>query len=82
MKISEELREILQSKAEQIERIEVTYPNGGIASGPIKKLKLNPLKIVITKVDASGKPSGKHRIMFEHTTALSIRFSDGRIQNF
>lgn len=82
MKISEELQEILQSKAEQIDRIEVIYPNGGIASGPLRKLKLNPVRIVITKMDASGKTSGKHRIIFDHAKNMKIHFKDGTQVNF
>jgi len=82
MEVTPEIEKIFASGAEGITQLELTYKNGGMVIGSIKKLRLSPLRlrplrIVIQKSDPAKGERAKHKVVFEHVTLMRISFRDG-----
>jgi len=82
MELSPEILQIFEADSERIERLELTYKNGGRVLGTIRKLKLSPLRIVVQKSQPSRGERPRHRVVFDHLTGLKIVFNDGSEKDF
>ena len=76
MEITSELEELFETGHEKIERIEVTYQNGGKVIGKAKSITLNPLALVIQKSELKRREKPKHLVVFEHVTNIEITLTD------
>ena len=77
MEITPETEKIFASDSERISQLELTYKNGGMVIGTIRRLRLRPLRIVIQKSDPAKGERPKHKVVFEHVIRLRIIFQDG-----
>ena len=77
MEVSPEIEKIFASDSERISQLELTYKNGGMVLGTIRRLRLRPLRIVIQKSDPAKGERPKHKVVFEHVILMKIDFRDG-----
>ena len=77
MEVTPEIEKIFASGAEGITQLELTYKNGGMVIGTIRRLRLLPLRIVVQKSDPAKGERAKHKVVFEHVTLMRISFRDG-----
>ena len=80
MEITPELSMLFGSELDQVESVEITYQNGGKVIGTVKKVRQNPLKVVIQKSQAERGERPKHKVVFDHVTQLQVIFRDGTIK--
>ncbi len=81
MIITPEIESIV-SDPDRISELDFTYQNGGKVKGKIRKLKYDPLRLVIQKSSPNMGERPKHRVVFDHVTHLRVTFNDGSEQNF
>ena len=77
MELTPEIEKIFASDSERISLLELTYKNGGMVIGSIRKLRLSPLRLVIQKSDPSKGERARHKVVFEHVTQMKVGFQDG-----
>ena len=82
MELTPEIEKIFASDSERISLLELTYKNGGMVIGTIRKLRLSPLRlrplrIVIQKSAPEKGERPRHKVVFEHVSLMRISFRDG-----
>lgn len=82
MIVSTEMRGMIESEFDSIEKFEITYKNGGKVTGIAKKIKFSPLKITILKDPLPKGESAKHKVVFDHVIRFSLHFKDGTSKSF
>jgi len=79
MKITSEIEDILRREADNIQEVELTYLNGGIARGSIKRLKTDPLDLIIRKQSENRRGGSKHHAVFDHVTRIVLTMKDNTV---
>lgn len=82
MIITPVIEETLRKEAENIQRIELTYLNGGTASGTIKRLQTDPLDLLIRKNPEKRWGGGTHHAVFDHVVKISITLRDNSVMEW
>jgi hypothetical protein len=77
MLLTTEIEQIFASRAETISGIELTYRNGGKVIGTIRKLRLDPLRIVVQKTVLEKRERPRHKVVFDHVSRMQLSFDDG-----
>lgn len=77
MELTPEIDQLFASESERIALLELTYKNGGMVLGTIRRLRLRPLRIVVQKSEPGKGERPKHKVVFEHVIRLRIIFQDG-----
>lgn len=82
MELTPEIEQLFASDSERISLLELTYKNGGMVIGTIRRLRLSPLRLVVQKSDPAKGERPRHKVVFEHVIRLRIIFQDGREKIF
>ena len=82
MEITTEITRAFAADPEMIQIVKLTYRNGGVVNGTIRKLKISPLKMVLQKTDPGSGERALHRAIFEHVSALEVHYTDGSVLKF
>ena len=82
MEITPEIASLFGSEADQLERVEITYQNGGKVIGTVKRARLRPLRVVIQKSHPEKGERSKHRVVFDHVIRIRVTLRDGSTRNY
>jgi len=82
MKVTPEVIGAFTPGTQKIRSVRLTYRNGGEVNGTLRKLRLSPLRVVLQKTNPAKGEGARHRVVFDHVTAMEVQYADGTILKF
>jgi len=80
--LTPEITELLTAVPARVVSVELTYPNGGMVKGSIKRLRSRSLKVILLKENPAPGESPRHRVRFDHVDSMKLTLDDGTLRKF